>query len=60
MLSGTNSPQDYLKERPPLKIVSKLLGHSDTSITANTYTDLLLDEKIKAIEKLNNIFEIRG
>lgn len=44
----------------PLKTVSKLLGHSDTSITANTYTHVLPDEKIKAIEKLNDIFEIRG
>lgn len=41
----------------PLKTVSKLLGHSDTSITANTYTHVLPDERIKAIEKLNDIFD---
>jgi integrase len=43
-----------------LKTVSKLLGHSDTSITANTYTHVLPEEKIKAIEKLNDIFELKG
>jgi integrase len=40
----------------PLITVSKLLGHSDTSITADIYTHVMPEEKIKAIEKLNDLF----
>lgn len=48
------------EKEAPLKTVSNLLGHSDTSITTNTYTHVLTDEKIKAIEKLNDIFDMKG
>ncbi|MDF2884161.1 MAG: site-specific recombinase, phage integrase family [Clostridiaceae bacterium] len=40
----------------PLKTVSKLLGHSDISITANIYTHVMPKEKISAAEKLNDLF----
>jgi integrase len=40
----------------PLKTVSKLLGHSDISITANIYTHVMPKEKISAVEKLNDLF----
>lgn len=40
----------------PLKTVQMLLGHSDVSITANIYTHVMPKEKIKAVEKLNNLF----
>lgn len=40
----------------PLKTVQMLLGHSDISITANIYTHVMPKEKIKAVEKLNNLF----
>ncbi|HID0817714.1 site-specific integrase [Clostridium botulinum] len=40
----------------PLKTVQMLLGHSDISITANIYTHVMPKEKVKAVEKLNNLF----
>lgn len=39
-----------------LKTVQTLLGHSDISITADIYTHVMPKEKIKAVEKLNNLF----
>ena len=44
----------------PLKTVSKLLGHSDSSITADIYTHVLPEEKIKAIEKLDDLFSTKA
>ncbi|QAA30364.1 site-specific integrase [Clostridium manihotivorum] len=38
-----------------LKTVQKLLGHSKLEITANIYTHVHLDEKIKAVELLNDV-----
>lgn len=40
----------------PLKTVSILLGHSDIKITADIYTHVMPSEKIKAVDKLNDIF----
>ncbi|GFZ34300.1 hypothetical protein CSC2_48260 [Clostridium zeae] len=38
-----------------LKTVQKLLGHSKLEITANIYTHVHLEEKIRAVELLNNV-----
>ncbi|MBV4429523.1 tyrosine-type recombinase/integrase [Clostridium tyrobutyricum] len=40
----------------PLKTVQELLGHSDISTTANTYTHVLPKQKIKAVDRLNDLF----
>lgn len=40
----------------PLKSVQKLLGHSSIKITSDIYTHVLPDEKIKAVDKLNDLF----
>ncbi|AGK95173.1 tyrosine-type recombinase/integrase [Clostridium pasteurianum] len=41
----------------PLKTVQTLLGHNDISITANIYTHVMPEEKVKAIDKINSIFD---
>lgn len=38
------------------KKVQTLLGHSNISITLNTYTHVLEDEKEKTVSKLENLF----
>ena len=38
-----------------IKVVSKLLGHSDINITYNTYIHVIEDQQVRAIEKLDNI-----
>lgn len=38
----------------PLKTIQILLGHSKLEITSNIYTHVLPEEKIKAVEVLNN------
>lgn len=43
------------EKRVPLKTVSTLLGHSDIKITADIYTHVMPDEKINAIEQLNDL-----
>jgi integrase len=40
----------------PLKIVSVLLGHANIKITADTYTHVMPQEKIKAADTLNHLF----
>lgn len=42
----------------PPKTVQALMGHSDISVTMNTYTHVMEDTKLEAVEKLNNIFNI--
>jgi integrase len=42
----------------PLKTVSILLGHSDIKITADIYTHVMPSEKIKAVDKLNDLFAL--
>lgn len=39
----------------PLKTVQILLGHSDISITANIYTHVMPEEKLKAIDKIDDL-----
>ncbi|MBU3137483.1 tyrosine-type recombinase/integrase [Clostridium gasigenes] len=41
----------------PLKMVQKLLGHSSIRITADIYTHVMGDEKIVAVQKLNDLFQ---
>lgn len=40
----------------PLKTVQKLLGHSSIKITADIYTHVISNEKIIAVEKINDLF----
>ena len=40
----------------PLKTVQVLMGHSNIKTTADIYTHVMPDEKIKAVEKLNTLF----
>lgn len=40
----------------PLKTVQNLLGHSSIKITADIYTHVVGNEKISAVEKLNDLF----
>lgn len=42
----------------PLKTVQKLLGHSSIKITADIYTHVIGNEKISAVEKLNDLFKV--
>ncbi|WP_315110214.1 site-specific integrase [Clostridium intestinale] len=42
----------------PLKTVQKLLGHSSIKITADIYTHVIGNEKISAVQKLNDLFEV--
>ncbi len=42
----------------PLKTVQMLLGHSNISITANIYTHVMPEEKIKSIDKINDLLVI--
>lgn len=38
------------------KVISDLLGHSDISITYNIYTHVIKEQKMKAVQSLNDIF----
>ena len=40
----------------PPKTVQHLMGHSDIETTMNIYTHVMKEQKIEAIEKINNIF----
>ncbi len=40
----------------PLKTVQVLMGHSNMKTTTDIYTHVMPDEKIKAVEKLNDLF----
>ena len=40
----------------PLKTVQMLLGHSNISITADIYTHVIPKEKVKAVDRLNELF----
>lgn len=42
------------------RTVQELLGHSDVSVTLNTYTHVLDDVKEKAVSKLDKLFNIMG
>lgn len=40
----------------PIKTVQVLMGHGDIKTTMNIYTHVMPDEKVKAIDKINNLF----
>ena len=40
----------------PPKTVQHLMGHSDIETTMNIYTHVMKEQKIEAIDKLNEIF----
>jgi integrase len=42
----------------PLKTVQILMGHSNIKITADIYTHVMPEEKIKAVEKINKLFAL--
>lgn len=42
----------------PLKTVQILLGHSNISITANIYTHVMPEEKLKAVDKIDDLLKI--
>jgi integrase len=46
-----------LRAGTPLKVVSEMLGHTTTAITADLYTHVLGDLKAQAAERLDAIFE---
>jgi integrase len=46
-----------LRAGTPLEVVSEMLGHTTTAITADLYTHVLGDLKAQAADRLDNIFE---
>jgi integrase len=46
-----------LRAGTPLKVVSEMLGHTTTAITADLYTHVLGDLKAQAADRLDKIFE---
>lgn len=48
-----------LEEGENLKVVQELLGHSNISMTANTYSHVSVEVKQDAAEKLNKLFQKR-
>ncbi|MEI3336538.1 MAG: site-specific integrase [Clostridium sp.] len=40
-----------------LKTIQKLLGHTSIRMTADIYTHVMYEEKVLAVEKINDIFE---
>jgi integrase len=46
-----------LRAGTPLKVVSEMLGHTTTAITADLYTQVLSDLKAQAADRLDKIFE---
>ena len=46
-----------LRAGTPLKVVSEMLGHTTTAITADLYTHVLGDLKAEAADRLDAIFE---
>jgi integrase len=45
------------EKRTPLKTASEILGHSDINITAKYYTHVNFQEKTKAIDTLDSLFD---
>jgi hypothetical protein len=46
-----------LRAGTPLKVVSEMLGHTTTAITADLYTHVLGDLRADAADRLDAIFE---
>ncbi|MBY0756950.1 site-specific integrase [Clostridium sardiniense] len=42
----------------PIKTVQKLMGHKDSSTTLDIYTHVMPSEKIKAVDKINNLLSM--
>ena len=40
----------------PPKTVQELMGHADISTTMNIYTHVMENEKVEAVDKINNLF----
>ncbi len=38
------------------KVLQEILGHADICTTMNTYTHVLEDERVKEIEKLDQLY----
>lgn len=49
-----------LRNGTDIKVVSKLLGHKDISVTYNVYIHILEEQKVQAIENLDNIIKKNG
>ena len=41
----------------PPKTVQELMGHADISTTMNIYTHVMENEKVEAVDKINNLFK---
>lgn len=46
------------EQNVPIKTVQKLMGHKDSSTTLDIYTHVMPSEKIKAVEKINNLLSM--
>ena len=44
----------------PPKTVQALMGHYDISITMDIYTHVMKDSKLEAVEKINDIFDVKN
>lgn len=50
-----------LAAKVPMKIVQERLGHSDYTLTANTYSHLMQGAQADAAERVDQLFaELRG
>jgi integrase len=41
----------------PAKVIQELLGHSQISVTLNTYSDVLPSMQQEAMQKMNDVFK---
>lgn len=46
------------EQEVPIKTVQKLMGHKDSSTTLDIYTHVMPSEKIKAVDKINNLLSM--
>lgn len=47
-----------LEKDVPIKTVQILLGHTDISNISNVYVHVMPEQKIKAIDKINSLFNV--
>lgn len=43
------------EQNVPIKTVQKLMGHKDSNTTLDIYTHVMPEEKLKAVDKINNL-----